>query len=136
MEGQGSLSEMNIVVFTAELRRQLANDHCNSSCFFSWGDEFFFVLLLKLFWPCRPSDRTSDDRPSRNLDSVGSNFATILPCSTTFWVALKTFFAELRTCKRRTTSPRSAVILQLFCLVILPWKSHLGFWEAYLFNMA
>ena len=62
-------------LFTADLRRQLANDHCNSSSFLfiSPGDEFFFVLL----WRCG----TLDDRHARNLASVGSNFATILPCS-------------------------------------------------------
>ena len=33
-------------------------------------------MLLKLFWRCR----TSVDRQSRNLASIGSNFASILPC--------------------------------------------------------
>ena len=73
MEKVGQITHKQFIIFTADLRRQLANDRCNSSSFpFSLVvTSFFFVLL----WRCG----TSDDR-----------HATLL---------------------------RSAVILQLFCLV-------------------
>ena len=41
-------------IFTADLRRQLTNDRCNSSAFhlFSWGDEFFLFVLEAFAFFC------------------------------------------------------------------------------------
>ena len=69
--------------FTANLRRQFANDRCNSSSFPFLSFPFisflvvtnFFCFAFKTFLVLR-----NFGRPSRNLASVGSNFATILSC--------------------------------------------------------
>ena len=78
------------VFFTADLRRQLANDCC------------YFLLLLLFWW-------------------LTHFFRGTLFC-------FENFFAELCACRRGATLLRSAVILQLFCLVFFSQGSGPGLW--------
>ena len=91
-------------IFTADLRRQLANDHCNSLAFFSLfsgnGLAFFAELRTNV---------------ARNLSSVAL-----------FCFALNTFLAALRNFGRPSRNLASKAFFLQTCIRNMAYNSYLG----------